>query len=82
MKVDILIYEDNIKSAVQHCIMIGKKPTIRNVKSIIREMVVKYGEVWTTEPTFDTFEEDTVVSWEEAEKLAQEIAPSFFDKIF
>lgn len=81
MRIEILVYEDNIKSAVRYCIMIGQKPTLKNVRSAIKMMLTKYGEQWVVEPTFDEIE-DEVVDWGTAEVLAEKIAPQFYDKIF
>jgi hypothetical protein len=82
MRVDIPIYEDTIISAVRHCVMIGKKPSLANVRAFLKEMIIKYGEVWTTEPTFDDFDEKIVVDFDAADVIAMEIAPTLYDKIY
>jgi hypothetical protein len=80
MRVEIPIYEDNIKSAVRFLIMEGKRPTLANVRSIIKEMIIKYGEVWTTEPTFDDCIE--IVDFDTAGKIAIPIAEKLYSKIY
>jgi hypothetical protein len=81
MKVDIQIDEDAILSAVRYCIMVGIKPTINNVKREIRCMVIKYGECWVVEPTFDDIE-DEIIDWGNANIQAEIIAPKYYDKIY
>jgi hypothetical protein len=81
MKVDIQIDEHAILSAVRHCIMVGIKPTINNVKKEIRVMATKYGECWVVEPTFDDIEGE-IIDWETANNQAEIIAPKYYDKIY
>jgi hypothetical protein len=82
MKVNILIYEDNIDAAVAELIRRGEKPTLKNVKALIAEMIIANGEVWTTEPTFEENLHAEVVDVYTAIDLAKKIAPKFYDKIF
>lgn len=82
MKIEIQVSENSIISAVRHLIMIGRKPTLKNTKALIREMLTQYGEMWDIEPTIDDFPEQIIVEFDEAEKIAQKIAPEFYSKIY
>lgn len=82
MKVNIVIYEDNIKAAVVELIRRGVKPTLKNTKALIAEMITANGEVWTTEPNFEEDLYPEKVDVYTAIEQAKKIAPKFYDKIF
>lgn len=96
MRIDFLIHENCIDSAVQYLLIIGDNPTLKKVKSVIKQMVYLHGESWITEPTIDEIGFNDIINkskamidietgnidWENVILKAKPIAEKYYDLIF